>query len=533
MKISFYKTFWWKLLLCFLGVMMLTVLIVLSNFRRDHPKAMELSILDDMNTRTRHIAQIFSENSSANESLEKTEASLYKIGLISRLQITLFDTQGKIIYRTDYQDQRGPDTPGEPGKQNSSHTKSLKKPGRPDKPPGFGGPENPGGPRGPKKFRSPGGEDDIGRFHFVPRPPIQLSSEEIAKLKNAEAFSNFGNKNHQQFYSVYPLYKDGKFSGAIMTAMQFGGGPPPPMKRRFDNLLIRSTIIAVIIVSLAAFFIAGSFTKPISSMMEAVNKMSRGDFSYRINSKRDDEIAILSNAFDEMSIKIEKSIKGRMQLIADISHELMTPLASIQGCAEALIDGIVKDKEKTDKYLHIILNSTRRLALLKNDLSELSKFEYRQVKITWQSFSIIYPISRAIESVQIISDEKNDKISTDIPDENLTVVGDKDKILQVIQNLLNNAVQHNPEGTSIIISAERKDDTVTISVQDDGLGIPECEMENVFERCYKVDKSRTKGESGSGLGLAIAREIIEAHGSKIKLESSGKGAKFSFTLKVG
>ena len=529
MKISFYKTFWWRLLLCFLGVMMLTVLIVLSNFRRDHPRAMELSVLDDLNTRTRHIAQIFSENSAANESTEKTESSLDKIGMISRLQITLFDTQGKMIYRTN------PTTHGKPG--------GPKKPfsaGGPDKPGGPGSlgnpPKKPGGP--PKKFGGPEGPGrphnpgDSRQLQFIPRPPIELSPGEKDKLRKAEAFSSYGNKDRPRFYSVYPLYKEGKFSGAIMTSMQFGG-PPPPMKRRFDNLLIRSIIIAVAIVTLAALFIAGSFTKPIRKMMEAVNKMSHGDFSFRINSKGDDEISILCNAFDDMSVKTEKSIKGRMQLIADISHELMTPLASIQGCVEAIIDGIVTDKAKTDKYLNIILNQTRRLALLKNDLSELSQFEYRKVQISWQPFPLIYPINRAIESVQLISDRKKNVITTQIPDVDLQMVGDKDKILQVIQNLLNNAVQHNPEGVRIIVSAVKEGDSVTISVEDNGNGIPENEMENVFERCYKVDKSRTKGESGSGLGLAIAREIIEAHGSKIILESSGKGAKFSFTLKAG
>ena len=478
MNISFYKKFWFKTLICFIGVMLLTVIIVLSNFRRDRPKAMYMIVLDDLGERTENIARIFSESFSEGENIDKIKSSLYRIGLISRLHITLFDPEGKIIYKTNYRSRKNP-----------------------------------------------------GQFHFVPNPPITLTSQEVEKLKKQEAFSNYSHKKHPRFLSVYPIYKNGKFFGAIMTSMQFGG-PPPPMNRRFDNLLIRSIILAIIIVTFAAFFITSSFTGPVREMIKAVNKISQGDFSYRINSKKDDELALLCNAFDAMSEKIEKSLKGRMQLIADISHELMTPLASIQGCSEAIIDGIVKDEDKKKKYLHIILNQTKRLSLLKNDLSQLSKFEYREIKISWNPFPVKYPINRAIESVQLISEEKNSKITTKIPDESLEVVGDKDRILQVIQNLLNNAIQHNQNKIEITVSAKKKDDCVIVSVEDNGTGIPKDEIENVFERCYKVDKSRVKGESGSGLGLAIAKEIIEAHGSKIELTSSEKGAKFSFSLKL-
>lgn len=453
------------------------VIIVLFNFRHGPPRGMPPGIVENMKLRTKYVAQMVTESVDRNENIDKIKIRLSEIGVISRLHLTLFDSDGKIIYETEW-----------------------------DKP---------------------------GQFNFGAKPEVRLSQAEIERIKNGETFCNERNEKDSAFYSICPVYSDNTPSGAVMASMQFGAPPPPDnLRRQFDNLLIRSIILAIIIVSIAAFFLARNFTNPIRSMVEAAKNITQGDFSHKMNSKRDDELGILSNTLDEMSTKIEKSIKGRMQLIADISHELMTPLTSIQGCTEAIIDGVVTEKAKIDKYLGIILNQAKRLSLLKNDLINLSRFEYGEIRVQSKPFPISFPADEAVESAQFMANKKDANVRTEVKDKNISVLGDQDRILQVIQNLLNNAIHHNPPGTQVLLSVTNDENCVTYLVEDNGRGIPPEELENIFERFYKVDKSREKGDSLAGLGLAIASEIIKAHNSKINVSSSEKGSKFWFNLPI-
>jgi two-component system sensor histidine kinase ResE len=220
-----------------------------------------------------------------------------------------------------------------------------------------------------------------------------------------------------------------------------------------------------------------------------------------------------------------------MKLMGDISHELNTPLAAIRVNTEAILDGVVSGEEDKTKKLNSILNQTKRLSYLVDDLLELAKFETGEVSLVTEPFLIMETVSRAVETSEILAQKKNDRIIIDSENENLKALGDARRITQVITNLVNNAIHHNPEGIEIKITVSESPTQVTVSVEDSGTGIPKEELEDIFRRFHKVDRSRTRRESGSGLGLAIVKEIIESHNTTIKVESEeSKGTKFTFSL---
>jgi len=362
---------------------------------------------------------------------------------------------------------------------------------------------------------------------------IELFPEEIETLKAGGVISTLhysGIFSKRLLYVGHPIYCKNKFIGSILSIIYLE--PPQRMKRRMNSIVSNSILTASIIAFIAAIFLAGSYTHPIMKMREAAGKMARGDFSCKMDLKRRDELGYLANAFDEMALKLKKNIESRMKLMGDISHDLNTPLTTIRASVEAMIDGMIDDEESRKKYLESILSQTKRLSFLINDITELSRFEAGAITINKEPFEVVEPIGRATESAKIISQRKSIDISTFIDPEDLQALGDSERILQALQNLVNNAVQHTPSGTKIKISSVKEGGKALFSVEDDGRGIPEDELENVFKRSYKVDKARTSGESGAGLGLAIVKEILEAHGSKVSVTSSNKGTRFFFYLPI-
>lgn len=273
---------------------------------------------------------------------------------------------------------------------------------------------------------------------------------------------------------------------------------------------------------------------PIRTMEEKAAKITTGDFSTKLDIDRKDELGALAQALNEMSKNLEKNIKGKMRLMADISHELRTPLATIQGCSESLIDGVVEDEEEKKEYLQNIIAQTRKLSLLIDDLMELSRFESGEIKVEKKPFPPGEIIKRAIQSASLLARKKGITLESSIPDEKIMVSGDPDRMLQAIQNLVNNSVIHSPQGTLVQVSARQQGKEVVFSVKDNGPGIPEEHLGYIFDRFYKVDRARTSKDAstGSGLGLAIVSEIIKAHNSSVMVKSSPRGTNFYFSLPI-
>ena len=249
-------------------------------------------------------------------------------------------------------------------------------------------------------------------------------------------------------------------------------------------------------------------------------------------------LSALENEIKEMFEKAKSDIeylerlqRMRSQFLGNVSHELRTPIFSIQGYLETLLNGAIDDPKVNKHFLQKANQNTVSLSNLLNDLIDISMIESGEMRMSYRYFDINIFIQSIVNEFVPMAGEKNIKIIFNPAKEGLQVFGDKDKIRQVFVNLLQNAIKYTDEGSiEILLDEEKK--LVNISVKDTGIGIPEEDLNRIFERFYRVDKARSRAVGGTGLGLAIVKHIIEAHNSKIIVQSKqGEGSTFSFKLK--
>ncbi|HZK25637.1 MAG TPA: ATP-binding protein [Oscillospiraceae bacterium] len=221
----------------------------------------------------------------------------------------------------------------------------------------------------------------------------------------------------------------------------------------------------------------------------------------------------------------------RRNFVANVSHELRTPMTSIQGYVEALLDGLAEDKESQQRYLQVILDETIRLNRLVNDLLDLSRLETRQLAWPLEPIDLRPLLEEVSAKLQPQFAQLELTTALEVPVQLPLVVGNRDRIQQVLINLLSNAISFTPAGGTVTLAAAEAGKWVRVSVQDTGLGIPAAEQEMVWQRFHKVDKARTRKFGGTGLGLSIVKQIVEAHGGSVGLESAvGQGSTFFFTI---
>lgn len=229
--------------------------------------------------------------------------------------------------------------------------------------------------------------------------------------------------------------------------------------------------------------------------------------------------------------ELRKLERIRSEFVANVSHELRTPLSSIKGYVETLLDGAINDSENNMKFLNIINEHTKRLDRLINDLLDLSKIETKRIELKLEVLNIKDTINKVISLLKTKTDEREITIETNIPEDLLQIKADKNKLEQVFFNLLDNAIKFNVDKGRITISVEILADKIRIDISDTGIGIPEKDLPRIFERFYRVDKTRSRELGGTGLGLSIIKHIVELHEGTVSVESKlNKGSKFSFTL---
>lgn len=244
-----------------------------------------------------------------------------------------------------------------------------------------------------------------------------------------------------------------------------------------------------------------------------------------------DELYGAVGVFQDVS-ELKKIEKVRREFLANVSHELRTPLTSIRGFLEAMIDGVIDERER-EKYLQIIHQETLRLGRLVSDVLELARLESGKVELERREVNLALLIERSLLKLTPQLEEKNLTVKKQISPELPHILADEDRMEQVLLNLLNNAIFFSPQGGEIIISAIKKGKYAEVSIEDQGPGIPEEELPYIFERFYRVEKSRAKKHGGLGLGLSIAKQIIELHGGEIGVESKpGQGSRFYFRIGV-
>lgn len=223
----------------------------------------------------------------------------------------------------------------------------------------------------------------------------------------------------------------------------------------------------------------------------------------------------------------------RQDFVANVSHEFRTPLTAIQGFAETLLSGALEDQANRRRFVEIIRDHAARLARLTEDLLKLSRIEAGQLKLDFRAVSVAHLVESCVETAQLQATPKRLVLSVRLPAGLPHVRGDANNLQEVLQNLLDNAVQYTPADGRIDVFASSADGQVVITVSDNGIGIPQAEQARIFERFYRVDAARSREAGGTGLGLAIARHIVEAHGGHLWVESAvGEGSRFHFSLPV-
>ncbi|MFC2052399.1 sensor histidine kinase [Chloroflexota bacterium] len=306
---------------------------------------------------------------------------------------------------------------------------------------------------------------------------------------------------------------------------------PLGLSRAISRFLIWGALLAIAIALLFTFFLSRRISAPIKALTLANRRLGQGDLSQRVEFKDKSEIGELAQAFNSMAGELEHIEYLRQNMVADIAHELRTPLSNIRGYLEAIRDGVAKADEDTIRTLD---EEATLLSRLVDDLQELSIAEAGELKLNCQTDDITGLIKQAVAARQTQATTKEVSLSTDITDKLPLVNIDSQRISQVLFNLMENALVHTAKGGVVTVTAEQQGGCwVEVSVIDTGEGISTEDLPNIFERFYRVDKSRTRATGGSGLGLTIARRFVEAHGGKIEAHSElGKGSRFSFTLPV-
>jgi two-component system, OmpR family, phosphate regulon sensor histidine kinase PhoR len=230
---------------------------------------------------------------------------------------------------------------------------------------------------------------------------------------------------------------------------------------------------------------------------------------------------------------LRKLERVRRDFVANVSHEFKSPLTAIQGFAETLLAGAIDDPQNRIRFLEIILDHSRRLARLTDDLLKLSKMDAERLELEIRRLSVSQFVEGCIETTQRTAAEKDLRISLNLQQDVPDIAADRRLLAEVLQNLLDNAIQYTPRGGQIMVSASADGDEVTFTVSDTGIGIPRADQPRIFERFYRVDVARSREVGGTGLGLSIARHLVEAHGGRIWVESEvGQGSQFHFTVPV-
>lgn len=289
-------------------------------------------------------------------------------------------------------------------------------------------------------------------------------------------------------------------------------------------------MIAIVVSMIMTYYFSRRVLSPVRELTQAARQLGGGDFTSRVDVRGKNEISELAATFNSMAVNLEKAEELRKNMVADIAHELRTPLSNIKGYLEATRDGVIEASEDTIRKLD---EEATLLARLVNDLQELSLAEAGVLKMQFEEANIGAILSDTADLMQTRTAGKNITLATEIPVNLPLVHMDIHRIIQVLRNLIENAITATPAGGSVTISAEEKDRFIEIGVTDTGEGISAGDLTRIFERFYRVDKSRARATGGSGLGLTIARSLVEAHGGKIRAESEpGKGSRFSFTLPI-
>lgn len=311
-----------------------------------------------------------------------------------------------------------------------------------------------------------------------------------------------------------------------------------------DHDLLLATVLLVFATGIAlvlGYFFSSALIDRIKVLQNAAQDVTHGDLSIQVPAQGNDELAMLARTFNAMAAELRVAQRKqreldnlRRDLIAWVSHDLQTPLASMRAVVEALVDGVVDDPETVQRYLRTVKREINDLSVLIDDLFQIAQMDAGGLVLECSDNSLADLISDTLESFSGLARQREISLSGAVDPDIEVVYMDAARIGRVLNNLVSNALRHTPPGGRVDVHASRRDDSARVDVRDSGVGIPPDDIPHIFERFYRGEKSRSRLTGGAGLGLAIARGIVEAHGGQVGVESaSEEGANFFFTLPLG
>ena len=304
------------------------------------------------------------------------------------------------------------------------------------------------------------------------------------------------------------------------------------LMQRITHIYVISAIVPLLLMFVAISLMTYRLTKPLRLMSDAAKAMARGDFSRRIPVTSDDEIGQLAVSFNQMTNSLARLEEVRKSFIANVSHELKTPMTTIGGFIDGMLDGTIP-YDKQEYYLQIVHDEVKRLTRMVESMLSISRLESKEAELKCVPFNFKEQLLNVVISQEQRIEQKNIEILGLDTLSDITINADKDLIYRVIYNLVDNAIKFTDEGGKIKFNIKQDSANIKFRIENSGKGIPKGELPYVFERFYKVDKSRSANKQSTGLGLYIAKTIIKKHGGVISVSSiENRFTAFEFTLPV-
>ncbi|AIQ18169.1 membrane protein [Paenibacillus sp. FSL H7-0357] len=384
---------------------------------------------------------------------------------------------------------------------------------------------------GYKLYLSNGQGDE--KFYGLPFRKNDLGEEVLQNVLAGEVYHGVAEFPSQAFVTGF---FDNQLSNSIGLPVRINGQTyalfmRPDAEVQFGELRIFFAVLLGVSVLFSLWFVLVTVlhvVKPITRLTAATKRISKGRYDIRLNTRRRDEIGQLASHFMIMSQELERTNRARQEFVANVSHEIESPLTSIQGFAHALKDSALPENQRLE-YLSIIDGESRRLSMLSKQLLTLSSLDYDENALQKKSFDLRAQLRQVVQIMEWRLTEK--ELAVRLHVEDITLQGDTNLLYQVWMNLLSNAIKYTPSGGTITLSAEATGGSCKVTVADTGEGISAAELPMIFDRFYKVDKARTRDSNSSGLGLSIAKKIIETHGGTIEASSTvGTGTTFTVNL---
>jgi signal transduction histidine kinase len=291
--------------------------------------------------------------------------------------------------------------------------------------------------------------------------------------------------------------------------------------------LFWASLAALLIAFVLSFLLTRRVLRPLSRMAEATREVAAGNFSSRVEVGAADEIGRLGTAFNRMADSLENLERLRKTMVGDVAHELRTPLTNLRGYLEGLSDGVIPPEKATFEMLQAEI---LRLVRLVEDLGQLARAEAARAYLERQEFDLSETIGQMLTLYRPRFEARSITVATRFASSADRIVADRDKVLQAVRNLIENACRYTPEGGRFTVSSERLPGEIRVVFANSGPGIPPADLPYVFERFYRAERSRSRDAGGAGIGLSIVKELIEAHGGRVGAESAEGETRVWFVL---